>query len=78
MVDGKDDVIKHRQIESRSSVQWIVAELNTIFYHWLYRRGMLEFNIKVIQSLVSMPPRPQSIGGIERTFYVHVTQIFTT
>ena len=31
MVDGKDDVIKQRQIASRISAQWIVAELNTIF-----------------------------------------------
>ena len=44
MVDGKDDVIKRRQTVSHISAQWIVAE--TISYHWLYRRGVLEFNIK--------------------------------
>ena len=32
MVDGKDDIIKQRQIASRISAQWIVAEQNTIFF----------------------------------------------
>ena len=31
MNDRKDDVIKRRQITSRISAQWIVAELKTIF-----------------------------------------------
>ena len=43
MFDGKDDVIKQRQIATRISTQWIVAVYNTIFYHWLYRRGVLEY-----------------------------------
>ena len=42
MVDGKDDVIKRHQIVSRISAEWFVAEQNTIFYHWLYRWGVLE------------------------------------
>ena len=31
MVDGKDDIIKRRQVALRISAQWIVAEQNTIF-----------------------------------------------
>ena len=42
MVDGKDDTMKRRQIASRISAQWTVAEQNTIFYQWLYRRGVLK------------------------------------
>ena len=48
MVYGKDDVIKRRQIASRISAQWIVAEQNTNFYHWLYRQDVLEFSMKNI------------------------------
>ena len=42
MVNGMDDIIKWRQVASHISAQWIAAEQSMIFYHWLYRRGVLE------------------------------------
>ena len=43
MIDGKDDVMKWCQIVSSISAQWIVAEQNTIFYHWLYGWAVFEY-----------------------------------
>ena len=44
MVDGKDGVIKWCQIVSSISAQWIVAEKDTVFYHWLYRGDVLKYD----------------------------------
>ena len=39
MADGRDGIMKQRQIALHIPAQWIVAEWNTIFYHWLYNIG---------------------------------------
>ena len=61
MGDGKDDVIKRRQMTSRISAQWKLHNRLRLFFHWLYMRGVLQcricINIKntVIRCLQFLP-----------------------
>ena len=43
MDDGKDNVIKPRQLGSCNSTQWFDAEWNMILFHWLHRSAVLEY-----------------------------------
>ena len=59
MVDGKDDTVKRHLIAPRIFAQWIVAEQNMIFYHWLYRWGVLELCIQ--RTTRDQKPQPNQI-----------------
>ena len=42
MDDGKDDIIKQRQLASNNSIQWFVAEKKTYFCSTGYIESILE------------------------------------